>query len=840
MAIFEINWGALSNEKWCVGFQCTEAISELFALDLYLVVKEDSEIDVEGLLLTRASLDVQFSETLGEEPLTFAGTVTSMDLLRMEKNLSLYRVRVSPQLWLLTQSVHSRLWTDKTLNDVVTEVLQDSGLTEGEDFELRIKSKPPKEEHICQYKESNFAFLSRWFEREGWYYFFEHEDGKDKLVVTDDMGSHAPMRSTPVPYVPQSGPDGSARDAFDSVAQRARLSAQTVRINDYDYAKPGTDARGKSEVSQQGFGEITTYGYRLFNQAEAQRLSKIRAEELKAGEDVLRARGAAMRLRAGYLFDLSMHPRNELNTTYLLTRSVHAGYQPSLAGSWGKLVPKPSAGQPTDGDVYRVEVSFLSAETQFRAPSRTPWPGLDSFENAVVDGPSTSQYAQIDDQGRYKAKFKFDEGSLRDGKATTWLRMAQPHGGSVEGFHLPLRKGTEVICSFLAGDPDRPVIIGVVPNAVTPSTVTSANNTQNVIQTGSKNWIVAEDKKDNEWISIYSPAGTLNSNLYLGPPRPEGSFAYTAQTGPGISEEGRNKKELGDYCIQLRTDGSGEAAAGGNINIIAGGDVQIRANAGEFHWFCQGLWFRDVGGNAYETYTKTLTQTVTGAADYQYENTLDVTITGPTKINEGSTVNMTATGAATHDYKQNLSQLVLGNSTEKMLALHDEKITAAGHQSTILGNETITINGAATYDLTANQKVSVMGNKTETVNGSYTFNAKDVTLKIAGNYSKGAPSWHKTIMNTQEETVMGAKIGVVLGGHFEFGIGAKVQRSNTLMIEVNAIKATLTGAVLQGAMVSVSLQGLKISNIGLKSEAVPISISIGTIQSDIQGISATT
>ena len=72
--------------------------------------------------------------------------------------------------------------------------------------------------------------------------------------------------------------------------------------------------------------------------------------------------------------------------------------------------------------------------------------------------------------------------------------MMQPHGGSVEGFHFPLRKGTEVLFTFVGGDPDRPVIAGVVPNTEKPSPVTKANQTRNVIQTGGRNRMEFEDK----------------------------------------------------------------------------------------------------------------------------------------------------------------------------------------------------------------------------------------------------------------------------------------------------------------------------------------------------------
>ena len=40
-------------------------------------------------------------------------------------------------------------------------------------------------------------------------------------------------------------------------------------------------------------------------------------------------------------------------------------------------------------------------------------------------------------------------------RISTRVRMMQPHGGTTEGFHFPLRKGTEVMIAFLGGDPDR-------------------------------------------------------------------------------------------------------------------------------------------------------------------------------------------------------------------------------------------------------------------------------------------------------------------------------------------------------------------------------------------------
>ena len=71
--------------------------------------------------------------------------------------------------------------------------------------------------------------------------------------------------------------------------------------------------------------------------------------------------------------------------------------------------------------------------------------------------------------------------------------MAQPHAGENYGMHFPLKPGAEVLMTFIDGDPDRPIIIGAVPHAATPSPVTQQNVTSNVIRTVSGVTIELDD-----------------------------------------------------------------------------------------------------------------------------------------------------------------------------------------------------------------------------------------------------------------------------------------------------------------------------------------------------------
>ena len=71
--------------------------------------------------------------------------------------------------------------------------------------------------------------------------------------------------------------------------------------------------------------------------------------------------------------------------------------------------------------------------------------------------------------------------------------MTQASSGPDYGMHLPLHIGCEVALIHVDGDPDRPVILGAVPNADTMSPVTQTEATKSRIRTRSGILIEMED-----------------------------------------------------------------------------------------------------------------------------------------------------------------------------------------------------------------------------------------------------------------------------------------------------------------------------------------------------------
>ena len=93
---------------------------------------------------------------------------------------------------------------------------------------------------------------------------------------------------------------------------------------------------------------------------------------------------------------------NSINTEYLAITVVHHGNQAAEAPMVRDLLGLKHK------DDYRVELTAMLSEGQYRPQRKTAVPNISGVERGFIDGPADSDYAQIDDHGRYKVKLHFD------------------------------------------------------------------------------------------------------------------------------------------------------------------------------------------------------------------------------------------------------------------------------------------------------------------------------------------------------------------------------------------------------------------------------------------------
>ena len=490
-----------------------EAISRPYRFELVLV-SDDAQLDLARVLAANAALRILAPQDSAQAT-PYAGMLAEFDQLHQAGGFTFYRAVLVPRMWQLSLYRNSEVYlNEQAIPEIVEGLLIGARFSASHDFTLKLTGAYRPHSYVCQYQETPLAFISRWLEREGIYYYFEQSDGVDRLVLLDDKMAQ-PAQAVEVNYRPADELDvGLAPDSVQGFVCRTRLLPRTLVLQDYNHRRASTPLVVQAQVSASGLGEEMLYGENFRTEEEGQRYADIRAQELLCGERVFSGEATAVGLRSGHFMDLSHHYREDFNGRYLVTEITHEGSQAGALLEGLKTPFNEREGQTS----YRNSFVALPAATQFRPARTTPKPRVAGTMNATIDAEGSGEYAELDAYGQYKVQIPFDRTEKGAAKGSAPVRMASPYAGSDHGMHFPLHKGAEVLLSFTDGDPDQPVILGAVPNSDNPSVVDARNPRLSMIHTKGGNEIGFDDTKGKEAMWLRSPY--QESALIIGAPRP--------------------------------------------------------------------------------------------------------------------------------------------------------------------------------------------------------------------------------------------------------------------------------------------------------------------------------
>ncbi|MCC6527892.1 MAG: type VI secretion system tip protein VgrG [Polyangiaceae bacterium] len=484
-----------------------DAIGRPFELELLVVAAGTAVLDDEALI--GAPVAVVFEREGVELRRLFGMIAACTDALQVKEHAS-YRLRVVPRFWGASLIETLDIFMNLSVPDIVRKKLALIDLHEGADYDMRLEGTYHPREFVVQFKETDLAFVSRLCEHYGISLFFEHRDGSDRLVFGDRNDAFQPLLAGAVRFEAR----GEALGVYELEATTRMVPRHFVQ-RDYNYRNPAIDLTGQTDMPDGHAGGVIEYGGHFKSDQEGQWLAALRAEERRSERRVYHGKSNVAGLSAGQKLTVEGHPRGDL--TLVVTEVRHAAKQVALGRGDG------------DEREYHNEFVAVHENTVFRPRRVTPKPRVSGVLTAVVDAESRGRYAEIDDDGRYKVKFMFDTSGPDEGKASRLVRMMQPHSGAGYGMHFPLRPGTEVLITFVDGDPDRPIIAGTVPNPQTASPVVAENATRNVIRTGGGNEINIDDQESSERIKLSTPHAS--TRLQLGAPNDPESGMTAATTG---------------------------------------------------------------------------------------------------------------------------------------------------------------------------------------------------------------------------------------------------------------------------------------------------------------------
>ncbi len=555
----------------------SEELGRLFQYQLELH-SANEEVDIDAILGQNITVSLVHDDGTFRY---FNGFVSRFSQVgRTEGGYATYEAKMSPWLWFLTRTSDCRIFQEKTVPDIIKEIFNDNGFS---DFEESLSSSYHTWEYCVQYRESDFNFVSRLMEQEGIYYFFRHESDKHVLVLADGYSSHQPIagNNTLRYYVPgiaaYAGTEATVSDWYLTREVQPGAYAAT----DYDFKRPKTDLRVNCPIPRDHAAceyELFDYPGAYYDKADGDQYSQARIEEVHTQFEKVSAQTDAQTMVAGGLFELTEHTRSDQNREYLVTAaSVRCGNGELASGS-----------APSESVVYQCDFTAIESRTPYRSARESAKPVIQGPQTAVVVGPSGEEIYP-DEYGRIKVQFHWDRYGRMDENSSCWIRVAQIAAGPGWGAQFLPRIGQEVMVEFLEGDPDQPIITGLVYNADNmPPYSLPDNKTQSGVKTRSTkegsasncNEIRLEDKKGSEEFFVqaekdYNQVIKNNRSESVGNDR-------SLSVGNDKSESIGNNKTIAVATDHTETIGANKSMAvgvshnetiGSNMTISVGGSL---------------------------------------------------------------------------------------------------------------------------------------------------------------------------------------------------------------------------------------------------------------------------
>ncbi|XXT16361.1 type VI secretion system tip protein TssI/VgrG [Sorangium sp. So ce429] len=585
-------------------FSVRESISALFAVQV-VASSLDPCIDFAAILGEPASLRVapEPGEGLHGER-QWSGVCShirqlhALDVQLGELGTSAYELTIVPRLWLLTQRAGYRVYQHVSCPELVRGLLDEWGLV----ATWRVdEGAHPRFAYRVQHGETDFDFMSRILEESGVSYAFLGDgDEASRLVFSDAPHLSAPRRSASITYVDR--PMAPAeREIVTRVAVEGHPRPGAVTLRDHDFLRPGWALLGQCRDAAERDVRIARHGYQpgaFLVEANGSGVSRhddqyaelcaARAWEAEqCGACAVSFHTSALDLLPGSIFGVEGHPRPELDPRV------------------GLLVTSLAIEGASRGD-WTVRGEAMPASAPYRPPRRTPKPRAYGVQSATVVGPP-GQEIHTDEHGRVRVQFPWDRLGAMDERSSCWVRVAQGWAGASYGIFALPRVGQEVLVAFLAGDPDQPVIVGRLSNALNPLPLKLPDDgTQSVWRSSSSpggsgySEIRFEDRKGHEVVSVRAErhlrtavgsdeelAVARNRAKAVGgdeSARTEGrEIAYVGRDAHRTVEQDLRERIGGTRSLTVEGDqhqrvgGAAALEAGGTIHLKAGTAVVIEA-----------------------------------------------------------------------------------------------------------------------------------------------------------------------------------------------------------------------------------------------------------------------
>ncbi|EFL3757217.1 TPA: type VI secretion system Vgr family protein [Escherichia coli] len=567
-----------------------ESISQVYTYEIKCLSQDDSH-SLGKLHGKRLSCEI--GEQYNSLPSRFIHGVVTRVIYNCDNSMQHTCIIVlQPEIAELATGKRTRVWSNIKPSEIVKTILKDSSF---ESPEAALYKQEALLEYKIQYQESDLDFINRVLSDAGIYYFFVHNKDKHIMLLADDPASHPKASYDKLEHLPGETLKISNNGYISEWSVTANLKCSSVTLSGYNENNVSeitikSDSKMTDVKSSKGiYEDIIPDGKRELIKKRSEALMASCDSELK----LWTGKTTSWWLSCGERFSLS---GEDYRITSLSLHAVNNDIHDTI-----------KCARSCYCDLY---ASDNKSPLHVKGKS----PVIPGVLQARVVGPDSEEY-YTDEYGRVKIRFLWGEKSTSGtDKTSCWVRVSQAWSGEGFGSQFIPRIGSEVLVSFIQGNPDYPVIVGSLYNGRNkPPFSLPENNCQSgfVTRSGKKgegHQLVFDDK-ENEEKTILTSSGdcfltvkkdmTCNINHSMSLTVAEGR-QYEIKKGNDklIIKEGDLSNDVhgnvdikvldGNYNLRV-TRGSGSFNTENNLTLESTQSIKLKVGANEITISTSGI-----------------------------------------------------------------------------------------------------------------------------------------------------------------------------------------------------------------------------------------------------------
>jgi type VI secretion system secreted protein VgrG len=454
---------------------------------------------------------------------------------------------IRPKVWPIGLGRDCYVLQDVDVIDVARDVLADAHMP----VRYEITGSYAKRAYCAQYREDDWTFLTRLFEEEGVFYWFDHEGGETTLVIGDSSSSAPEITGGAfIPFAYETGMR-SGTELVEEIGSAVKATSTKFTVGSFDPMHP--NFKVSAEEGQGPFEHYDAPGGGPESPAVVSARARTKRQAAAAARESVGGLTSSARLVPGMYFELGGHPMARLDGQYLITGTSYEIEQRGRNSQRGK--------RP-----YACRFTAIQLKTPFRPPHETPRAKQTGLQLGMVVGPPGQEIHPAPD-GRIRVQHYWDRLGKRDHTAGKWVRVAQR---STQGSMLLPRVGWNVATFNEEGAIDAPSMLSRIHDAEHPPAYElPANMTRVVWKTatspggGTFNEVYFEDKRGAEEMFINA---SKDMNVHIQNLKNESVLRDSKRTVVG----NHSMDVAQEWCELVVRDQTVYIAGDETINISAG------------------------------------------------------------------------------------------------------------------------------------------------------------------------------------------------------------------------------------------------------------------------------